>query len=269
MAKGRGIRVSPLVETAIQSSYAARNRGIWAATGDLLAFTDADCRPQPDWLAKLIQPFQQPQVGIVAGEITALPGHSLLEHYAEYRQMLTQKFAIAHPFYPYGQTANLAVRKVALEKSGLFRPYLTTGGDADLCWRIQMAGDWQIVFVETAIVRHRHRATLADLASQWRRYGRSNQYLHELHGVALGSALPPAEISRRLGRWLAKGLPRSLWQVTWGKAPAVALISEPLDLFCARSRAIGQAQASLPESAREIAWLTGPLSPTDSEKSIT
>ena len=40
----RGIKLYPLTENKIQSSYAARNQGIKASTGDILVFTDVDCR---------------------------------------------------------------------------------------------------------------------------------------------------------------------------------------------------------------------------------
>lgn len=272
-AASKGIQLRPLAEMQIQSSYAARNRGIRLSKGDILAFTDADCRPLPNWLENLVLPFQDPKVGIVIGEIAALPGNSFLESYAEYRQMMTQRYTIAHPFYPYGQTANLAVRKTALTKAGLFRPHLTTGGDADLCWRIQMADDWQVVFAEEAIIQHRHRATFSELSSQWQRYGRSNRYLHDLHGVALSSPLSSRTVRDRLGRWLVKDLPKATWQFLRGQAPPVALVSIPLDLYCTRSRTIGQREAQLPEAAREIVWLTDespsekqPISP---EKSAT
>jgi len=254
-AAGLGMTLRPLSEKTIQSSYAARNQGIREATGEILAFTDADCRPHPDWLEQLILPFRDPQVGLVVGEIAALPGDSLLEHYAEYRQTLSQRYTIAHPFYPYGQTANLAVRQVAFTQAGLFRPYLTTGGDADLCWRVQMAGAWRLVFAEDAIIRHRHRATFKELASQWRRYGRSNRYLHDLHGVDLGPTMPLSKMARRLGRWALKDLPKATWQVMRRQAPMVALIGVPLDMYCGRSRAIGQRDAQLPAAARDIVWL--------------
>lgn len=254
-ASRQGFTIKPLSETAIQSSYAARNRGIRAAQGDILVFTDADCRPESEWLARLVQPFESAAIGLVVGEIKALPGNTWLEQFAERRDILSQKFTIAHSFYPYGQTANLAVRKAALHKSGLFRPYLTTGGDADLCWRIQMTGDWELYFAADAVIRHRHRSTLQELGSQWRRYGRSNRYLHELFGVPLQPAAPPWHTVNRLTRWALKGLPIAAWRSLRGQAPAVEIVGAPLDLFCGRSREQGQRTAKLSETAREIEWL--------------
>jgi cellulose synthase/poly-beta-1,6-N-acetylglucosamine synthase-like glycosyltransferase len=254
-AQQQQVQVKPLAELDIQSSYAARNRGIQAAQGEIIVFTDADCRPEPDWLARIVAPFADARIGLVVGEIKALPGTSWLERYAEQRETLSQKFTIAHPFYPYGQTANLAVRRSALAKSGLFRPYLTTGGDADLCWRLQMSGDWQLHFAEAAVVRHRHRATLKELHRQWRRYGRSNRYLHELFDVPLSPYTGPLHVPNRLLRWALKGLPVAAWRSLRGEIPAVEMVGAPLDLFCGRSREQGQRQAQLPEAARQIVWL--------------
>jgi cellulose synthase/poly-beta-1,6-N-acetylglucosamine synthase-like glycosyltransferase len=180
-----GITLRYLQENKIQSSYAARNTGIRAVKSEILAFTDADCRPQPDWLDSLILPFADSAVGVVVGEIVALPGKSLLEKHADRHNVLSQQHTLEHPFCPYGQTANLAIRRQVLEQVGLFRPYLNTGGDADMCWRIQRGSNWTLHFAPTAVVRHRHRSTLKEYQSQWRRYGRSNRYLHELHGVEL------------------------------------------------------------------------------------
>ena len=246
--------IKQLTELEIQSSYAARNRGMKAAAGDILAFTDADCRPQADWLENLIAPFSKPSIGIVAGEILALPGKTLLEQYADRQNTLSQKHTLANPFCAYGQTANLAIRRSALEQVGLFRPYLTTGGDADICWRILRETDWQLQFAREAIVQHRHRQSIRELESQWRRYGRSNLYLHELHGVKLMSEITRQDEIYRLSRWLLKELPINLIKATLGKATVLDLVSTPIGLFTAKARYQGQEEAKFPEAARKIEW---------------
>lgn len=248
----QGINLKSLTENKIQSSYAARNCGIRAAQYDILVFTDADCRPQRNWLAEIVKPFTNNNVGIVVGELEALPGNSLLEQYAELSQTLSQKFLIEHPFCPYGQTANLAIRKQAFKEVGLFRPYLTTGGDADICWRIQKETNWQLTFVPTAIVRHRHRVHLRDFRSQWQRYGRSNRYLHELYGVELMRELTSQEIFYRLSRWLLKELPRDCIQLLKNQGKSMNLMKTPIDLIGFYSRTQGQKNAKLSEQAKMI-----------------
>ena len=251
-AESKEMRIYPLKESQIQSSYAARNTGIRSANKEILAFTDADCRPQPQWLENLIQPFCDPNVGIVVGEILALPGKSLLEKYADKQEILSQKHTLAHPFCPYGQTANLAIRKQAFIEVGLFRSYLTTGGDADICWRILQETSYQFKFAEKAIVRHRHRSTWKDLQIQWRRYGKSNKYLHELYGVDLMRELKTQEYLYRLSRWLLKELPLTALKVISGKAELVELFNTPISLLNGRARILGQKEAILSDKARQI-----------------
>jgi cellulose synthase/poly-beta-1,6-N-acetylglucosamine synthase-like glycosyltransferase len=251
----RGIKVRGLIEAAVQSSYAARNTGIRAANGEILVFTDADCRPLSGWLHHLIAPFIDPAIGIVAGEVQAFPGNSVLEKFAERYETLSQKHTLAHSFLPYGQTANLAVRRQALEQAGLFRPHLTTGGDADLCWRIQQQTQWKIQFAEAAIVQHRHRTTLSELRQQWQRYGRSNRYLSELHGVSLMRELSHFDYFYRFNRWLLKELPRTGLKMMSRQADLSDMLDTPLNLFCIQARAIGQRRARLPSAAQEIEWL--------------
>ncbi|KOP23784.1 glycosyltransferase [Hapalosiphon sp. MRB220] len=253
-------KISPILirvfsENKIQSSYAARNTGIRAANSQIIAFTDADCRPQPEWLKLLVAPFVNNDVAIVAGEITALAGNSLLEKFAENQQTLSQKHTLNHKFCPYGQTANLAIRRQALEKVGLFRPYLTTGGDADICWRIQQENIGHLEFATEAIVKHRHRTTLKELQSQWRRYGRSNRYLHELYGVELMRDITLKECSYRLARWLFKELPKESIKSLAGKTHLIDLFKTPIGILTARARTVGQREAKLPQQAKIIETL--------------
>jgi len=251
----KGLLFKALQKSQIQSSYAARNQGIKAARGEILAFTDADCRPFPDWIEKLIQPFTNPDIGIVVGGLIALPGNSLLEKYAERTKMMSPHFLLEHPFGAFGQTANLAICKKAFKQIGLFRPYLTTGGDADICWRIQRETGFKLTFSGEAIIRHRHRSTLPELISQWQRYGRSHLYLHELHGVDLMEDLTFKTSLYCLSRWLFKDLPRDSFQLIQGKVPVIDLIKTPIELIISQARNSGQREAILPEKARQIEWL--------------
>lgn len=255
----KGLAFKALSEREIQSAYAARNTGIREATGEFLAFTDADCYPQPTWLVNLIEPFRDGRVGLVAGEIAALAGKTWLEAYAERKHIMSQKDTLAHGFCAYGQTANLGIRLRALEQVGLFRPYLTTGGDADICWRIQREGEnagyWQIHYAPDAVIRHRHRQTLKELRSQWYRYGTSNRYLHELHGVKLAWPLPQKELNRSLLRWVLKELPLAAVKSVFTQAPAIDMVIAPLDIYCGRARDRGQKEARLSDEARQKARL--------------
>lgn len=250
-----GLNLKALNENNIQSSYAARNQGIRQATGEILAFTDADCRPLNHWVEELVKPFIDEKIGIVVGEIEALPGNSFLEKYAERNSVLSQKFLLEHPFFPYGQTANLGIRRIIFTKIGLFRPYLTTGGDADICWRIQQQTDYQLTFAPTAIIRHRHRSNFKELKSQWQRYGRSNFYLHELYGVDLMRDFTVKEGIYRVGRWILKEIPRDTIKLIQGKGEPLDLIKMPIDLFNFYSRSQGQKTAKLSEQAKKIDWL--------------
>jgi GT2 family glycosyltransferase len=255
LAAGSSINIRSLSENKIQSSYAARNAGIRAAMGEIIVFTDMDCRPEPQWLEELIKPFSTQNIGLVAGEIIALPSQNLLEKYADKQEILSQKHTLNNAFLPYGQTANLAIRRLIFEQVGLFRPYLTTGGDADLCWRIQQQSDYQLEFAPQATVKHRHRSTFKALKSQWRRYGESNRYLHELHGINLMKELTPSDYVYRLGRWILKELPLGSIKLLMGKAEIVDLVSTPISLLNGSDRFQGQQQAKLSKQAEWIEHL--------------
>jgi cellulose synthase/poly-beta-1,6-N-acetylglucosamine synthase-like glycosyltransferase len=167
------------------------------------------------------------QIGVVAGEIVALPGKTLLEKHADRHNVLSQQHTLKHSFCPYGQTANLAIRRQVLEQVGLFRPYLTTGGDADMCWRIQRKATGGYTLLQQPLSNIGTVLPSRTIKSQWRRYGRSNRYLHELHGVELMRELTTQEYLYRLGRWLVKELPINSLKAIAHKTPAIDIISTP------------------------------------------
>ena len=76
-------------------------------------------------------------------------------------------------YYP---TANLGIDRTAFEKVGGFRA-MRSGGDADICWRIQEQRLGRMAVDTRVLMEWEPRTTLRELASQWKRYGRGTAYL--------------------------------------------------------------------------------------------
>jgi GT2 family glycosyltransferase/glycosyltransferase involved in cell wall biosynthesis len=163
-------RVTVLHESSIKSSYAARNVGIRAAQGELIAFTDADCIVTPDWLTNLMGDWDDASIGCYSGEIEAYQPEDIIEVFSDREGILNQKGTLTSVYLPYAQTANAAFRKTVFDQIGLFDPEMTSGGDADLAWRMQKTLGLKIKFVPEALVYHKHRSSIKGLFNQFKKY---------------------------------------------------------------------------------------------------
>lgn len=162
--------VTLLHESSVKSSYAARNTGVKAARGDLIAFTDADCIVTPDWLTHLAAHWKDETAGCFAGEIEAYEPGDLIENFSARQGILRQQGTLKCPYLPYTQTANTAYRKSVFDRIGLFDPGMTSGGDADICWRMQKELGLKIKLIPEALVYHKHRTSLEGLFNQFGKY---------------------------------------------------------------------------------------------------
>lgn len=150
----------------------ARNVGAASSTAPVLAFTDDDCRPTPDWISEIVVGFgTDEQVGFVTGPVTpdretgmqvSVTGH-------EERRRVTADT----PIETIGHGANLAVRRDAFEAVGGFDETLGAGvplggsEDQDLFWRLLRHG-FEGRFEPAASVVHRQWRTRRQvLAVQW------------------------------------------------------------------------------------------------------
>ena len=86
------------------ASY-ARNRGIEASKGEILAFTDADCLVTTNWLRELVQGFDSEEVGVVAGEVVAYPPQTPAERYTAMRRPRLSMRTSSHLDFPWFVTA--------------------------------------------------------------------------------------------------------------------------------------------------------------------
>jgi GT2 family glycosyltransferase len=160
---GPGVRV---LREAEPGSYAARNRGILEARGSVIAFTDADCVPAPDWLEKGVAHLEDPAVGMVAGRIRVTfrdPARpTLVERYESVASFRQEEYLRKRRF---GATANVLTTRSALEIVGSFDPRLKSLGDVDWGVRVFEAGLGQ-VYAGDAVVDHPARRTLAEFRSR-------------------------------------------------------------------------------------------------------
>ena len=170
--------VTLLQEAAVQSSYAARNLGITRASGDIIAFTDADCVPERGWLRAIVAAIEPPDVGGVAGAIEAFRADSPVERYQARRAIRADR-AYNHKVLPFAQTANAAYKRGVFESIGLFDPTLIYGGDLDFSWRMQAAGGQRLVYEALAFVWHRHRTTYKGLFGLYEKNAIANCLLSE------------------------------------------------------------------------------------------
>lgn len=154
-----------VLRCAPRTSYAARNRAAAGARGRVLAFTDADCRPDPEWLERgLAAAASRP---LVAGRVRPDTGGAPVGIWGmlDADAYLDQERAVRNRL---AATANLFVDRELFERVGGFDPSLPSNGDHDLVRRCLALGT-AVTYAPQAAVSHPLRdSRAAFLAKYWR-----------------------------------------------------------------------------------------------------
>lgn len=182
-----------LVRAPVPGLSRARNVGVRQARGRVIAFTDDDAVPDPDWIACAVAALDRSSGWCVTGRVFPVSvreeSHRLFESIGGFDKGATATTwtlsgsaeGLVPPVYPYpagcfGSGNNMAFTRECLGRLGGFAEELgagrvTRGGeDLDMFRRVILAGG-TIVYEPTMVVRHHHRDTLRDLRRQMFGFG--------------------------------------------------------------------------------------------------
>jgi glycosyltransferase involved in cell wall biosynthesis len=280
IAEAGGARLVRLVPN--HGVAVARNRGIDAARAPVLAFTDDDCLPAPDWLEQVLAAFEDPAVDGIGGRVVPSDDRALVLRYLAVKNPLTPLFAellVSHALlyrlrlYLRGLSgpspeagpgaelfavvgANMALRAELLESIGGFDDNYHFGGEEEeLCRRAhQRPGGTRLVYWPSALVRHVFRPELRDTLRRARAYGVGNARSAAKHDDVRLIVYPfPVAVALLLAAGL--GLRRAPLVAAALAAPAALYYGWPLRaLRERRAEPLGYAYIQL---AQEVATMAG------------
>jgi glycosyltransferase involved in cell wall biosynthesis len=170
----------------------ARNSGISAAKGVLIALIDADCLPGEGWLSTILKHFTQgDSADIIGGDVRILADQAQLTSIEAYESIYGYRFKLYIERDHYAGTGNMAFRRTVFDSVGPFAG-LAIAEDADWGRRATAMG-FRLAYVEAMRIYTPARESFDELARKWDR--------HIGHNFSeLSSGLKPRV------RWLARAL---------------------------------------------------------------
>jgi glycosyltransferase involved in cell wall biosynthesis len=174
IASGYPFRV---IRTEPRGLSAARNRGLEAATGEIVAYIDDDARPDPQWLIYLASTFMTSDHAGVGGPNVAPAGARAVAQCVDNVPGGPTHVLLSDRIAEHIPGCNMAFRRERLAAIGGFdEQFHAAGDDVDVCWRLQERG-WTLGFSPAAVVFHRRRDSVRGFLRQQRGYGRAEAML--------------------------------------------------------------------------------------------
>jgi glycosyltransferase involved in cell wall biosynthesis len=171
-----------VLRQANKGPAAARNAGARAAIGRLLAFTDDDCLPEPDWLSALAKTHAQQPLALIGGRVSnALPDNIYSATSQDLVDYLYDYFGAETGDAPFFTSNNMACERARfIELGGFDESFpLAAAEDRELGMRWRDRGG-ALVYAPDAVVGHAHALSLQRYWRQHANYGRGARHLHRV-----------------------------------------------------------------------------------------
>jgi len=191
-------------EREVQSSYAARNKGLQVAMGGIFAFTDSDCVPEQNWIEVGTKALQHQQAACGGGRITFFFKSSRpnIYEYLDSARKLNQQAYIEQAGF--AATANYFARRELFDRYGEFRYNLISGGDYEFGQRLTAEGE-KMIYIPEARVQHPARASFKEILKKTSRVAAGQKELASLglleHGTLSWRNWLPKFRYPRDGHW--------------------------------------------------------------------
>lgn len=173
-----GVRV---IETPNRGLSAARNTGMEAASGEIVAYLDDDAVPDRDWLKHLTAAFARGPYAAVGGPNVLPPDSTAVAQCVANAPGGPTHVLVADREAEHIPGCNMALRRDELIAIGGFDPqFRVAGDDVDVCWRLLDSGR-RIAFSPGAVVLHHRRRGVRAYLRQQRGYGKAEALLERKH----------------------------------------------------------------------------------------
>jgi GT2 family glycosyltransferase len=210
-----------LISTENRGLSNARNTGMEAATGEIIAYIDDDASPDPHWLTYLAVAFQNSTHAGIGGPNIAPPGDGHTAHCVAHAPGNPVHILLSDHEAEHIPGCNMAFRKACLQEVGGFDPQLRVAGDdVDLCWRLQERG-WTLGFSPAAMVWHHRRNSVRAYWKQQQGYGKAEGMLERKWPEKYNSVGHVSWTGRVYGNGFTQMIGRRrgrIYQGTWGSA---------------------------------------------------